>query len=197
MKQLVIRFLLLLLCITTIQTFVFGQEKGLITDVQAEQRTDGSDIIDVYYDLLGYQPSYKIQAQLIFSNFNQVEILEEHCNGDFGPGVTPGSNKHFTYYVAGQYPSAENQKIHIEVRAYFPEGQPCSGQATVSYMGKVYNTIQIGGQCWLKENLDAGTRIDYEVLPWLDDEIEKYCYDNNPANCTTYGALYHWWEAMS
>jgi uncharacterized protein (TIGR02145 family) len=26
--------------------------------------------------------------------------------------------------------------------------------------------------------------------------IEKYCYDNNPANCTTYGGLYQWDEAM-
>ena len=47
-----------------------------------------------------------------------------------------------------------------------------------------------------KENLNAGTMIDYQVLPWLDDQIEKYCYDNDPANCETYGALYHWWEAM-
>jgi len=26
--------------------------------------------------------------------------------------------------------------------------------------------------------------------------IEKYCYNNNEANCTTYGALYQWDEAM-
>jgi uncharacterized protein (TIGR02145 family) len=26
--------------------------------------------------------------------------------------------------------------------------------------------------------------------------LEKYCYDNNPANCTTYGGLYQWNEAM-
>src|ERR1035438_2216218 len=26
--------------------------------------------------------------------------------------------------------------------------------------------------------------------------IEKYCYRNNPANCTIYGGLYQWKEAM-
>jgi uncharacterized protein (TIGR02145 family) len=26
--------------------------------------------------------------------------------------------------------------------------------------------------------------------------LEKYCYDNNPANCTTYGGLYQWAEAV-
>jgi|GEM_PF-3008108 len=196
MKKFIIRFLLLLLCITTIQVIGFGQEKGRVLNIQAEQRTDGSDIIDVYYDLLGYQGSYNIQAQLILSLSNQEEVLEEYCTGDFGPGIAPGTNKHFAFHVGGQRPDSEIQKVHIEVRAYFTMGGPCSGQATVSYLGKTYNTIQIGGQCWLKENLDAGTRIDYEVLPWLDDQIEKYCYDNLTSNCDTYGALYHWWEAM-
>ncbi len=31
---------------------------------------------------------------------------------------------------------------------------PCPGTATVQYGGKIYNTVQIGYQCWLKENLD-------------------------------------------
>jgi uncharacterized protein (TIGR02145 family) len=26
--------------------------------------------------------------------------------------------------------------------------------------------------------------------------IEKYCYNNDPANCTTYGGLYQWAEAV-
>ena len=26
--------------------------------------------------------------------------------------------------------------------------------------------------------------------------IEKYCYDNNPANCAIYGGLYQWNEMM-
>ena len=31
------------------------------------------------------------------------------------------------------------------------------GTLTVTYAGKTYNTVQIGSQCWLKENLDVGT----------------------------------------
>jgi len=26
--------------------------------------------------------------------------------------------------------------------------------------------------------------------------IEKYCYNDNPSNCNTYGALYQWDELM-
>jgi uncharacterized protein (TIGR02145 family) len=72
----------------------------------------------------------------------------------------------------------------------------CSGIPTVTYSGKTYNTVQIGTQCWLKENLDVGTMIDSMANPSNNGIIEKYCYRNNPANCTTYGGLYQWNEAM-
>src|SRR5664280_354510 len=72
----------------------------------------------------------------------------------------------------------------------------CKGIPTVTYSGKTYNTIQIGAQCWLKENLDVGTMIDSLANSGNNGIIEKYCYNNNPANCTTYGGLYQWDEAM-
>ena len=75
-------------------------------------------------------------------------------------------------------------------------GVPCPGVPTVTYGGKTYTTVQIGNQCWLKENLDVGTRINGSENPGNNDTIEKYCYDNNPANCNTYGGLYQWNEAM-
>jgi len=76
---------------------------------------------------------------------------------------------------------------------------PCPGTPTVDYDGKTYNTVLIGDQCWLKENLDIGTRIDgnqNQTNNTPTNIIEKYCYDNNPNNCATYGGLYQWDEAM-
>ena len=72
----------------------------------------------------------------------------------------------------------------------------CPGIPTVEYGGKIYNTVQIGDQCWLKENLDIGEMIQGSVFQTDNDIIEKYCYDNNLANCTVYGGLYQWDEAM-
>jgi uncharacterized protein (TIGR02145 family) len=74
--------------------------------------------------------------------------------------------------------------------------QPCPGIATVNYGGQIYNTVAIGGQCWLKENLNVGIMIDSLANPSNNGIIEKYCYGNNLANCTTYGGLYQWDEAM-
>lgn len=75
-------------------------------------------------------------------------------------------------------------------------GQPCPGSPTVDYAGKTYNTVQIGSQCWLRENLDVGERINGSQDQTDNSTVEKYCWGNDTANCTTYGALYQWDEAM-
>jgi uncharacterized protein (TIGR02145 family) len=73
---------------------------------------------------------------------------------------------------------------------------PCPGLATVVYAGKTYNTVAIGGQCWLKENLDIGTRINGSVNQTNNSVIEKYCYNDSPDSCTKYGGLYQWAEVV-
>lgn len=78
-------------------------------------------------------------------------------------------------------------------------GIPCGCVAPVVYEGKTYATVQIGEQCWLKENLNAGTMISSNAggqLQTNNGSVEKYCYDNDEANCTIYGGLYEWKEAM-
>ncbi len=66
----------------------------------------------------------------------------------------------------------------------------------VVYSRKTYNTVEIGTQCWMKENLDIGTMISGVATQTDNSIVEKYCYNNDPANCTTLGAFYQWNEAM-
>ncbi len=73
---------------------------------------------------------------------------------------------------------------------------PCPGTPTVTYSGKIYNTVLIGSQCWLRENLDVGTMIQGSQNQSNNSTIEKYCHDNDPNNCSIYGGLYQWAEAM-
>jgi uncharacterized protein (TIGR02145 family) len=73
---------------------------------------------------------------------------------------------------------------------------PCPGTPTVSYAGKMYNTVQIGNQCWLKENLDVGIMIQGTDTAKNNGIIEKYCYNNDTNNCVIHGGLYQWDEAM-
>ena len=50
--------------------------------------------------------------------------------------------------------------------------------------GKTYRTVDIEGVVWMAENLN------YEAAG-------SKCYDNDPANCATYGRLYDWATAMN
>jgi uncharacterized protein (TIGR02145 family) len=83
-----------------------------------------------------------------------------------------------------------------------PAPRPCPGVSTVTYEGKTYNTVQIGSQCWLKENLDVGVYVPSIKTGSTHSDvtnngiIEKYCYNNDTANCRIYGGLYDWKEAM-
>ncbi len=82
----------------------------------------------------------------------------------------------------------------VNLRFPAPVGTAC-GQA-VTYAGESYPTVQIGTQCWFAKNLNVGTIISGTSDQTNNSTMEKYCYNNDPANCTTYGGLYQWAEAV-
>ncbi|HQO10685.1 MAG TPA: fibrobacter succinogenes major paralogous domain-containing protein [Clostridiales bacterium] len=67
--------------------------------------------------------------------------------------------------------------------------------------GNVYNTIGIGGQIWMAENLKVSHFRNGEEVPEVSDYTGWYntftaarcSYDNNPANSTVYGYMYNWY----
>jgi uncharacterized protein (TIGR02145 family) len=62
--------------------------------------------------------------------------------------------------------------------------------------GQWYQIVTIGTQTWMAENLNVGVMVPTAVDQSDDGVIEKYCYEDNAAYCTTDGALYQWAEAM-
>ncbi len=80
---------------------------------------------------------------------------------------------------------------------------PCGLPFTDVRDGQVYNTVQIGSQCWMQQNLNIGTMVTSVYLPGnIHSEcsnngiIEKYCYMNDTAYCNDFGGLYDWNELM-
>jgi uncharacterized protein (TIGR02145 family) len=72
----------------------------------------------------------------------------------------------------------------------------CGSPVTDIRDGRSYNTVQIGTQCWMKQNLNIGTKIAGASNQTNNSIIEKYCYNDDENNCNTYGGLYQWDEAM-
>jgi len=66
--------------------------------------------------------------------------------------------------------------------------------------GNVYQTVTIGTQVWMAENLKVTHYRNGEAIPYVTDVTEwaglstgAHCeYDNNPANVEIYGRLYNW-----
>ena len=99
-------------------------------------------------------------------------------------------------YVRGSDVIEDAPKTNESYEFEITEGIPCPGTPIVTYEDQVYNTVLIGSQCWLKENLNIGTMIWGMQEMTNDSILEKYCYENNPGNCDIYGGLYQWAEAV-
>ncbi|MCB2218836.1 MAG: fibrobacter succinogenes major paralogous domain-containing protein [Bacteroidetes bacterium] len=78
------------------------------------------------------------------------------------------------------------------------------GEQITDYDGHVYNTIQIGTQCWMKENLKTtsyrnGNPIQNitNATTWSTLTSGAYVWYNNDIGWKDhYGALYNWYAAM-
>lgn len=70
--------------------------------------------------------------------------------------------------------------------------------------GNVYNTVTIGTQVWMVENLKTTRYNDGAAIPnvteytWGNLLTDAYCwYNNDVANKTPFGAIYNWFAAKS
>lgn len=69
-----------------------------------------------------------------------------------------------------------------------------SGEVKIEGEELTTETVTIGSQVWMRKNMNVGT-----MVPGASEQNlgEKYCYNDNENNCTTYGALYQWNTAMN
>ncbi len=87
------------------------------------------------------------------------------------------------------------------------QAQTMMATTVTDYDGNVYNTVTIGTQVWMKENLKTTHYSNGTAIPlvnsnssWnaLTSTSKAYCwYNDDIANKATYGALYTWAAAMN
>lgn len=80
------------------------------------------------------------------------------------------------------------------------DGLPCPGTPTLTDIdGNVYNTVMLGQQCWMKENLRTTRFADGGGIPAIDTILAsplRYAPNGDMANVATYGYLYNWAAVM-
>ncbi len=112
------------------------------------------------------------------------------------------TGNHIIKIIATNYTgSSASDEITVTVT------EPDIPGTVTDYDGNVYQTVLIGDQLWMAENLNATHYADGTTITlvesssaWvnLDTEDQAYCYyDNFSSLGNTYGALYTWGAAMN
>ena len=77
----------------------------------------------------------------------------------------------------------------------------CGTSKVTDYDGNEYNTVKIGSQCWLKENMRTTHYADGTFIPLGTDTnaavAYRYAPVGNESNVAQYGYLYNWKAAMN
>ena len=145
------------------------------------------------------------QRGVVFGLFHQPTIdtdyytIEGSGTGTFtSVGVDLEPN---TPYFVRAYAINADGIAYDDTEIYMSTGDPsssyCEGTTiTDSRDGKVYRIVQVEDQCWMAENLNVGIRVNGAQGQANNNEIEKYCYNDDEANCTEYGGQYEWEEVM-
>ena len=107
------------------------------------------------------------------------------------------TNSNNSFYSISTCLGSASGSINAGLASLSPQGSFSCSQAISDIDGNSYSTVQIGSQCWMKQNLNVGTMVNGSSGQSNDALVEKYCYSDLTSNCTTYGALYQWQEAMA
>jgi uncharacterized protein (TIGR02145 family) len=114
--------------------------------------------------------------------------------GIFYPGLAGPGIHTIAYSYTNMYGCFDNAMLTINVLNPLPFF--CNGTLTDVRDNRQYPTVQIGTQCWMAANLNYGSPIASSAMQRDNCQIEKYCYNDNPLNCTTRGGYYQWDELM-
>jgi uncharacterized protein (TIGR02145 family) len=146
-------------------------------------------------------------------NYTNVELRWTPVVGATGYSVSVSKNKQFTSFV--MYNNGLNSYNNVGVGnvtsmrinwdtviCNYPYFAVVSASTSCGIISS--DTIKIttkclpscGSQVWMTANMNVGTMINGSNEQNNDSQVEKYCYNNMPANCTTYGGLYQWAEVV-
>ena len=167
-------FLQLFTALLILPVLTFAQGVAINTD---NSEADPSAVLDIKSNDKGLLIPRMTQSE--------IEAITDPANG-----LLVFSTDDDNFYVFIQ-----SENIWKELALAIPVWS-CGEILTDSRDNQTYATVQIGTQCWMAENLNIGTVINGSGNQTNNGTIEKYCYDNNTANCDEYGGLYQWNEMM-
>ena len=118
-------------------------------------------------------------------------------------GLINGTTYYVVAYATNSLGTSYSEERIFEATKPFE----CGTSTITDNDGNIYNTVKIGSQCWMKENLKTTHYADGTALvdgtgvgDISGDFVTKYWFiyqDNNLSNKDIYGLLYTWAAAMN
>ncbi len=162
---------------------------------------------EVYFLTARYKTGVK-SIRMVAVSSNKKQKCELAYNGSNSNIVTYKTTKGFQFTIGDQLKLIGHSLSGSDTIVDAPSADftyvfqyytsvACQGVSSFVYGGQTYNTIGIGSQCWMRENLNIGVRINNGVDQTNNSIIEKFCYDENDTICNYLGGLYQWDEMMN
>jgi uncharacterized protein (TIGR02145 family) len=189
--------------ITLLLTFLFifsGSKAQTVTVTDVVQ--DGQKLI-VSYDITGGTGNYEVSLFCSTDDGTTWAGPLKSVSGDVGKNISASGSKKLTWTVLSDRAGLDGDKIRFKVKAVKAEKRVKDIDANfVSDIdGNTYETVKIGSQIWMSENLKTSKYRDGSPIPtnlddvkWANTSSGAYAiYNNDPANNSTYGKLYNWY----
>ena len=166
------------------------------TNVGAYTATCGGNVtVDGGYSVLARGVCWSTSPNPVF-NDNHVS-----CGDGLGvfscqlTGLAAGTTYYVRAYATNSVGTAYGNQVSFTTTAF-----TCGTSTVTDYDNNTYNTVQIGNQCWMKENLKTtrysdGTSISLGSSTSTSTAY-RYYPNGNSSNVSTYGYLYNWKAVM-
>ena len=152
-------------------------QEALTANVRIRIFMDGNE------ELTSFGVEYGTSADQMTETRSFPNNSENSSTGHAAAFIIPNLQPNTTYYVRAFATNANGTSYSV-VKTYTTPAmmnQPCPDAATVTDIeGNVYNTVQIGSQCWMKENLKTKHyATGSEIRSYNNDIIWPRYYANN------------------
>jgi len=168
-----------------------------ITNISVVQRTDGSGLVDINFNLYGPGSSYDITIEVSFDAGNvYTPIPSVFLSGDI-TNISPGENRQIVWDGLGSFPGTYSTQSMLKIIA---NGEVSCPSTLTDIDENVYTTVLIGDQCWMAANLKTtkysnGSPIEYpgpDYWAWYNNTTGAYAWNDNDISWKNiYGALYN------
>lgn len=137
---------------------------------------------------------YGIDSNALLSQVTSSTYYDEEFNAACYD-LLPNSRYYYRAYL-----NTISGTILGAVKYFDTEDTLACPTSVVDYDGNVYNTVLIGSQCWMKENLKTthysnGTFVEMGTVA-SPDEPSRFFPNNDSTRVGSYGYLYNWRGAL-